>query len=321
MENNTSALDPLMNAIFTTPGTEASFTIRKTAIPVPAPHEALIKVNAFSLNQGETRTALAATGCYTPGWDFAGVIVKAATNGSTPPAGTRVFGYIAKGSWAEYLACPGGLMAEIPEAITAAQAACLPIAGMTALACLGASGDIKDQRVLITGASGGVGRFACQIAAMAGAKVFAVSSRAELAQQLEKEGLTATTIFSNIHTAKAAGEYDIVWDAVGGDTLATALSALARNGCGVNYGNSSRQPTSLEVRATGWPLHNIRCVWLGREPLYPSTPLLEKLAEMVTAGKLLLPIDSELPWTRIVYAAQLLLQQRVNGKLVMHITE
>jgi NADPH:quinone reductase-like Zn-dependent oxidoreductase len=276
---------------------------------------------AFSLNQGETRTALAATSSYIPGWDFAGVVVKAAADGSTPKEGTRVFGYVAQGSWAGYLVASGGLMAEIPEEVTDAQAACLPIAGITALACLDASGSIQNRRVLITGAAGGVGRFACQLAGLAGAEVFAVSRRPELVRQLEEEGTKTASVYNSVQEAKAAGEYDVIWDSIGGDTLATALAALARNGICVNFGNSSRQPTTINVRGAGWPFHGIRCVWLGREPISNSTPMLDRLAQMVKDRQLLIPIDSELSWTGITDAIERLVQQRVNGKIVLHVED
>ncbi|WP_212004729.1 zinc-binding dehydrogenase [Chitinophaga sp. HK235] len=319
MENNLSPTKQEMEAIFTTPNTFPGLAIRKTVIPIPSPNQALIKVKTFTLNQGETRTALATTKSYIPGWDFAGVVVKAAEDGSTPKAGARVFGYIAQGSWAEYLVAPGGLMAEIPEALTDAQAACLPIAGLTALDCLDASGNIRNLRVLITGAAGGVGRFACQLAAMAGAKVFAISRRAGLAHQLEIDGINTSCVFKDIEEAKNAGEYDIIWDSLGGDVLATALTTLTRNGICVNFGNSARQATSINVRSAEWPLHRVQCIWLGREPMYPSTPLLDRLAAMVKTGSLQTPIDSEQPWTSISKAVDKLIQQQVDGKIVLYV--
>lgn len=314
MENN-FYLKQQMDAIFTAPHTPAGLDFRRTDIPLPKPNQALVKVKAFTVNQGETRTALSTTESYIVGWDFAGIVVKAAEDGSTPKEGTRVFGYIAQGSWAEYLVAPGGLMAEIPEGITDAQAACLPIAGLTALDCLDASGDIQGLRVLITGAAGGVGRFACQLAANAGAKVFAVSRRTELANLLQNP----SGIFKDAAEAKAAGEYDIIWDSIGGDTLATALTALSRNGICINYGNSAREFSKINIRSAGWPLHRIKCIWLGREPLFPSTPMLERLAAMVENGSLDTPIDLELPWKSIFTAVNKLLQQQVNGKVVLHV--
>jgi len=310
-----------MDAIFTDAGSPTGFSFRKTVIPNATPDQALIKVRAFSLNQGETRTALAATNSYIPGWDYAGIVVRSAADGSSPKEGARVFGYVARGSWAAYLAAPGGLMAETPEGVSDAQAACLPIAGLTALACLDASGNIRDRRVLITGAAGGVGRFACQLAAIAGAKVFAVSRRDGLMSLLQRDGVEPSGIFTNMAAAKAAGQYDLIWDSVGGDTLATALTALSRGGICINFGNSSRLPTTSNVRAEEWPFHSVQCIWLGREPVYPSSPLLDRLGRMLQEKRLFTPIDSELPWTGIGDATDRLLKQLVNGKIVLHVEE
>jgi len=308
-----------MRAIVTEPNAAGRLVLREVPIPIPAPNQALIKVKAFSLNQGETRTALDATDSYTPGWDFAGVVEKAAADGSTSKEGTRVFGYIARGSWAEYLVAPGGLMAEIPGGVSNAQAATIPIAGLTAMGCLDASGVMLDRRILITGASGGVGRFACQLAALAGAKVFAVSRRPEVKQQLQQDGVKPFGIFATVAEAKLAGTYDLIWDSVGGDSLATALTTLSRNGICVNYGNSSRQPTTFDVRISGWPFHGIQCIWLGREPIHNSTPIFNRLVELVKQGRLRIPIDTVLPWASVAQAAERLVQQQVNGKIVLEV--
>jgi len=309
-----------MRAIFTDPGTDRRLNLRETVVPIPDADQALIRVTAVSLNQGETRTALAATESYIPGWDFAGVIEKAAEDGSTPKEGARVFGFVAKGSWAEYVTAPKWLMAEIPDGVSDAEAASLPIAGATALIALEMAGALDGRRVLISGAAGGVGRFACQLAALADAQVFAVSRRPGLSRQLREDGIEAGGVFVNMGEAKAAGTYDVILDSVGGDTLATALTALATGGICVNFGNSSRQPTILDVRSASWPFHGIKCFWMGRDPLARDcTPILDRLADLVKGGSLRVPIDLELPWTRVGEAAERLVEQRVDGKIVLKV--
>ena len=309
-----------MRGITTDPLAASRLAVRKVPKPIPAANEALIKVQAISLNQGETRTALAAAENYIPGWDFAGVIERAAADGSTPQAGTRVFGFIARGSWAEYLAAPGWLMAEIPADISNAQAACLPIAAGTALSCIEAAGSIAGRSVLVTGAAGGVGRFICQLAQSGGARVFAVSRRPDTRGQLQADGVTPVDVFTTMADAKAAGYYDVIIDAVGGDTLSLALTSLTANGICINYGNSSRQPTVIDVRSGGWPMHGIKCIWLGRTPDRISyTPMLEELAALVQAGQLRTPIQQELSWLDIATAAEQLVTQRVDGKIVLHV--
>jgi NADPH2:quinone reductase len=308
-----------MRAVMTNPNDIPRLIIQNVPFPVQAADQALIKVKAFSLNQGETRTAMDTMEMYTPGWDFAGVVEQAASDGSTLKAGTRVFGYIPRGSWSEYLVAPAGLMAEIPGGISSVQAAAIPIAGLTAMACLDASGDLFGRKVLITGAAGGVGRFACQMATLAGAKVYAVSRRPKLLQQLQKDGVEPTKVFANISEAVTSGTYDVIWDSLGGDSLALALKGLSRNGLCVNFGNSSRQPTTFNVRHSDWPFHGIRCIWLGREPVADNRPFLNRLATMVNQGQLHTSIDKVVSWANVAEAAEELIQQGIQGKVVLKV--
>lgn len=308
-----------MKAIFTAPDSKEKFIIKETCIPVQAPHQALIKVEAFSLNQGETRTALDATSSYVPGWDFAGTIVAEAPDGSTLRDGTSVFGFVPQGSWAEYVVAPQNLMAEIPEGVSVAEAATLAVAGVTAYMCTDLAGSMAGRKVLITGASGGVGRFICQIAAAAGAKVFVLSRRTNFNQLLLEDNIIPEGIFVSMAEARAAGQYDIILDSVGGDTLGLALAALTQSGICVNFGNSSRQPTTFNVRSTDWPFSRKQCIWVGREMPENCSEILQHLAALVKTRQLRPSIDALLPWTEIAEASERLLGQMVNGKIVLSV--
>ena len=319
MEASANTKENRMRAVVTNPQSDPRFTITDCALPVPAPNQALIRVTAFSLNQGEVRTALNATTSYTPGWDFAGVIVKAAANGSTPKEGTRVFGFVAQGSWAEYVIAAGLQMATIPDGVTDVQAASLPVAAGTAVTCIEAVGSLLNRRVLITGAAGGVGRILVQLTAMAGANIFALSRRSDLKQQIENDGVTPDAVFATMEDAKAAGKYDVVFDSIGGDVLSVALSTLTANGTCVNFGNSSRQPTTFNVRSSEWPFHRKQLIFLGPEIPPNSTLIFARMAELVKQKRLHTAIDKELPWTSITEAAELLVQQQVNGKIVVKV--
>ena len=308
-----------MRAIVTSPGSDPRFTVTACPIPVPAPNQALIRVIAFSLNQGEVRTAMTATTQYIPGWDFAGIIIKAASNGHSPKEGTRVFGFVPQGAWAEYIVAAGAQMATIPDDVSDAQAASLPVASGTAVTCIETVGSLLNRHVLITGAAGGVGRILSQLTAMAGAKVFAVSRRPNLKQQMENDGVIPQAVFTTIEDAKAAGKYDVVFDSIGGHVLAVALSMLTTNGTCVNFGNSSRQPTTFNVRSAEWPFHRKQLIFLGPEVPADCTAVFTHIAELVKQKRLHTPIDKELPWTSIAEAAELLVQQQVNGKIVLKV--
>ena len=93
-------------------------------------------------------------------------------------------GIVQSGAWAERVAVPVEHLAELPEAVSFEQASTLPVAGLTALRSLELGGFIVGKRVLVTGASGGVGRFAIQLAKLAGAHVTAVARRTDGLAQL-----------------------------------------------------------------------------------------------------------------------------------------
>lgn len=310
-----------MRAVMTNPNGTPRLALGEAPRPSPATNEALVKVEAFSLNAGETRTALEATTCYIPGWDFAGTVEVSAADGSSPPAGGKVFGFVAQGSWSEFIAVRTTQMVAIPSGMTAAQAAALPVAGVTAMLCLEKAGALLGRRVLITGAAGGVGRFACQLAALSAANVFAVSRRDSLRGQLEDDGIVPGGVFSTMAEAKAAGSYDVILDSVGGDTLSLALRALSRGGICINCGNSSREQTSFDAlefyRITGGG--RLHSVWLGTEPPEACMVALTRLAHMVAEKRLRVPIAAVLPWTTVDVAAARLVGQTADGKIVMEV--
>ncbi|MFC7672518.1 hypothetical protein ACFQWH_05515 [Mycolicibacterium sp. GCM10028919] len=137
------------------------------ADPVPAaPSEMLIEVKAISLNFGEVfSTDNAEDSGDVPGWDSLGVVVVPAADGSGPPAGTRVVGAGWSQAWAQQRVLASGNVAVVPDALDFQTAAALPVAGVTALQIVRRLGPVVGRRVLITGASGGVGRLAVQLAA------------------------------------------------------------------------------------------------------------------------------------------------------------
>jgi NADPH:quinone reductase-like Zn-dependent oxidoreductase len=215
-----------MRAVITDPGSTARLRLSEAPPPKPAPGQALIKVEAFSLNAGETRTALEATETYVPGWDFAGVVEETAADGSTPPKGTRVYGVVPQGAWAQYAAATASMMAVIPEGVTAAQAAALPVAAVTALASLESAGTLLGRKVLITGASGGVGRYACllaDLADLAGAEVFAISRRPGLRERLRADGVASPTVCGSATSSSRAPTAARCWP--------TWPISCARDGC------------------------------------------------------------------------------------------
>src|SRR5437667_3842647 len=154
--------------------------IKPVELRDPDRDEVGVKVTAISLNRGETRRALqVADAGWRPGWDFAGVVETAAADGSGPGPSTRVVGILPSGAWAERVNCRSHAVAALPEAVSDAQAATLPVAGLTALHALRQGGLLLGRKVLVDGATGGVGHLACQLALAAGALVWGQARRPE----------------------------------------------------------------------------------------------------------------------------------------------
>src|SRR5262249_12427867 len=179
---------PSNQAIVVNQAASGKLVVSDVGMPTPLPFEALVRVTAISLNRGETRRAMQAEDGWRPGWDLAGVVEQAATDETGPSSGTRVVGFLPSGAWARYATVPTRSLAALPEAVTFAQAATLPVAGLTALHALTKRGLLLHRRVLVTGATGGVGDFAVQLARLGGAHVTAVARRADQAPALSQLG-------------------------------------------------------------------------------------------------------------------------------------
>ena len=173
-----------MLAVVNTPNGTAPVELREVPEPRPAPNEALVEVRAFSLNRGELRLFQIRPEGWRPGQDISGVVLQQAADGSGPTAGTRVVALTDNAGWAERAAVPAHRMAALPDNVLLEEAAALPVAGLTALRTLRHGAPLLGKRVLITGAAGGVGHLAVQIAARSGARVTAVVGGPERGRHL-----------------------------------------------------------------------------------------------------------------------------------------
>jgi NADPH:quinone reductase-like Zn-dependent oxidoreductase len=283
---------------------------------VPDRGEAIVRVRALSLNRGEVRRSGMAVAGWRPGWDLAGVVERAAADGTGPEVGARVVGFLPEGAWAQRVTVPKNALAVLPDKVTFSQAATFPVAGLTALLALGKSGPILGKRVLVTGATGGVGDFAVQLARLGGAHVTASVRRADQVAAVRALGAHAVLVGDEIPRSP---KHDLIIESVGGKTLGSALAALERAGVCVTLGVSASAEVTFDTR---------EFFVTGRTTLYgfylftefgnePASVGLRRLAELVAAGQLMPHISVERPWKEIGQVAQDLMARRFQGKAVL----
>ena len=212
------------------------------------------------------------------------------------------------------MAVPAAWIAELPDGLSFAGAAALPTAGLAALRMLRMGPAILGRRILVTGASGGVGRFAIQLAHLGGAEVTAlISSRSARADGLRQLG--ADDVVSDIDELQ--GRFDLILESVGGETLGRLVTRVDPEGTLVMFGNSSDEPTTFNVR----DVYNDALVRLqGFELFFGGDPFgrdLAYLASLVADGKLDPQLGGEMPWEEINEAIVRLRNRDVAGKIAL----
>jgi NADPH:quinone reductase len=307
-----------MLAIVNTPGGAEPVAIRDVPEPGLRPNEALVAVHAFSLNRGELRLVQVRPEGWRPGQDIAGIVLRPAADGSSPPAGFRVAALCDQAGWAERAAVPSHRIAPLADNVSFAAAAALPVAGLTALRTLRHGAPLLGKRVLITGAAGGVGNLAVQLALRSSARVTAVVGSRERAHVLD--GLGAAEIVTDI--AEAQGRFDLILESAGGNSLTAAIQRIAARGTIVVYGNSSGEPAPFNFRDFA-EHQNARVQafhYFTSEPEERFGPNLALLAALIADGSLK-PRLSEHSWHELSRVGPLLRERQIPGKAVFHIEQ
>lgn len=220
--------------------------LREIATPTPGDDQVLIRVKAASVNiydhhmtTGTPYMARAVAGLLKPknpipGADLAGVVVAVGAGVSGLTVGDEVFGEVGYGAFAEYAVVDPKRLARVPEGVAFETAAATPMAGLTALQGLRNHGGlVAGQRVIVNGASGGVGTFAVQIARALGAEVTAVCSTAKV-DTARALGATRVIDYTTSDFTETERGYDLLFDNAGNRPWSETSRVLAEEGINVS---------------------------------------------------------------------------------------
>jgi NADPH:quinone reductase len=312
-----------MRAIrFHTYGDPSVLQLEEIAEPQPAAEEVLIEVHASSLNPADigARTGLlrlihARHLPHTPGYDVAGRVVAIGASVTAFLPGDRVFGMVGLGggAQAEYAVVAQSKLAIAPQTLSFADAASIPLAGLTALQALREHARLqRGQRVLINGAGGGVGVFAIQVAKLLGCKIGAVCRR-EQHDLVAELGATTTIDYRDEDVTQRHARWDVVLDAAGSLQFRDVRRVLSPNGVMVSV---RPDPRSIGIAALRLVAGGPRYTFFVTRARGQDLGLLSRL---IDGGKLRPVVDRVFPIEEIRSAHEYLEGRTGPGKTVIEI--
>lgn len=306
-----------MRVLVADPTASPPLSLADVPEPAPGPGELLLDMEAASVNRGEIRTAAKQPPGTVIGWDVAGTVAALGEGVTTFDVGERVVALSPNGgSFAERLVVPAEWTAPLPSACDFVRAATLPVAGVTAAGTLRLARTHAGDRVLVTGAAGGVGQFTLQLALQARATVTGQAASEERAAAVRATGAEAL-----VHPGDGSpvdGQFDVVLDGIGGPMLGPLLAATAPNGRVVVYGNSADAESTFRVEtfySKGVTIYGFR--------VFTSVPPdqvvkdMAALADQVASGTLSIKVQATAPLADALPLIADLYARKVTGKVVL----
>lgn len=299
--------------------------------PEPKAGEALVRIHAASLNAADAQAMrgspfivrLAGGGLFRPkrgvlGSDVAGRVEAVGSGATRFAPGDRVFGDLSesgRGGFAEYVCAPEGSLAAIPDGTTYEEAAAVPLAALTALQALRDAGRIRaGQRVLVNGASGGVGSFAVQIAKAFGAHVTALCSTRKIAT-VSALGADRVIDYTTVDFTTTGERYDLIYAPNGNHPLSAYRRALAPTGTAVFTGGTG--PQLMQAMLFGPLVSKKGGQRITALVMKPRREDLEYLSELVAARTVRPVIDRVYPLSEAADAVRYLEAGHANGKVII----
>lgn len=342
-----------MKAIILNENGAADKLIYTTDFPVPEimPDETLVNIKATSINRADLvirngYPGLSLNFPHIPGGDITGIVEKTGSGVNDFKPGDRViswpivacgkcewckkgrgglcfnwkyFGMHRKGSYAEYAAVPSSSLIKLPDNVSFEDAACLPVAGLTAYHALGSVGELKkDETFFIWGGASGLGMIAVQIAKNIGAKVIATAGTKEKINKLEEFGVdyifnhrTDDKISEKVLEITGKLGIDVVLDFIGPVTHPQSFQMVKKGGkilwCGIMTGREA----TISIHQTYLRHLSLLGLYLGEKEE------LVKLVDLVSQGKVKPYIGETLELKDAAKGHVLIAEGKITGKLVL----
>jgi NADPH:quinone reductase-like Zn-dependent oxidoreductase len=280
-------------------GDSGVLAIREVPLPTAGVGEVLVRVRASGVNPKDAMVRSGALRMFTgrqfprgTGFDFAGEVAVPGAGVADLPVGQRVWGFLdgfMGGAAAEYLVAPRGWLSPMPERLDWAEAAAIPLVASTALQALrDVARLVPGERLLIRGASGGVGSAAIQIGAWMRAHITAIASGSGLSHCLEL-GADAVVDYRQGDRVTRQERFDVFLDCVGGSSIRRYTGLLRRGGRWVTVAVSVPAYLLAPVSRIFSPLGLPR---FGFVAVRPRRADLEQIAELVERGALRMPVTA-----------------------------
>jgi NADPH:quinone reductase len=296
-------------------------TLQEIPTPQIAPNEVLVRVRASSVNpidnaiaSGMLKDMVEHEFPIVLGRDFAGVVEQAGSDVRSLSEGAEVFGFVPgmgptvhNGSWAELIAVPESVATRKPDDIDAASAGAAPMAAITALSALDALGVSEGDTVLIVGANGGVGSFAVQLAANAGARVIAPAlpedeeylSELGVSEVLDRDADVAALVHERYPEGIEALLDLVSYAPEGFDTHAEVLH------------DDGRGASPLSAAGEGSERHNVGAV--------PTPENLQRLARLLEARTIWVPVQRTYELEQAGEGLRALTTEHTQGKWAIRV--
>lgn len=298
--------------------------------PAVGEQEVLVKIVAASVNPLDWRRMRAAPflvrlseGLFKPkngriGADIAGTVEAVGKGVTAFKPGDAVFGDIGTGGFAEYAVAPAKYLVRKPETISFAEAAAIPVAGLTALQGLRGKTTVQaGQQVVVNGASGGVGTYAVQIAKALGAEVTAVCSTRNL-DMVRALGADHVVDYTREDFTQNGRSYDLIYDAIGNKSVGAYNRALKPNGKAIVAGFTTLGRMFAVMAASGLN-RKLAGKTISSLLAHIVQDDLQFLAEMMAAGQVRSVIDRYYPLDEVAEALRYAETKRARGKIIIKI--